>query len=185
MLKVLYCLLFGCFLLVPGINSAQTIIFELSSSIVSFHSAAPNELVSAASDKMMGILDNKNFFLFKVDILTFKGFNSPVQREHFNENYMETSLYTHASYSGKIIEDVDLVKEGVYDVRAKGKLDIHGIKQEQIIKVHIVSKNGKLAIKSNFKILLADYNIKIPRIVSDKLSPVINVKVDCIMVLKK
>jgi len=60
-----------------------------------------------------------------------------LQKEHFNENYLESDKYPEASFKGKIIEDIDLDKDGEYEVRAKGELTIHGIMQERIIKANI------------------------------------------------
>ena len=71
------------------------------------------------------------------------------------------------------------------NIRTKGKLLIHGITEEHIITAHIISKNGVLTVKAEFPVLLADYNIKIPRIVSDKLSPEIKVTVDCVLLMNK
>lgn len=165
---------------------AQDVIYSTKQGKVTFHSDAPHELIYASSNELKGAVDiKKKTFVFKINISSFYGFNNPLQREHFNENYMETSFYPESEYTGKIIEDVDLTKDGEYKVRAKGKLKIHGVEQERIIKASISIKKGKLSIKSDFPVLLADYNIKIPRIVSDKLSPVIDVLVNCTLVPEK
>lgn len=58
---------------------------------ISFKSDAPLELIEAASGELKGIIDpSRNAFAFSVNIQSFQGFNSPLQREHFNENYMES-----------------------------------------------------------------------------------------------
>jgi hypothetical protein len=168
----------------PAATRAQ--IYEVSSGTIGFHSDAPQELIRATSDKMKGVIDiQKRTFAFRLDITSFVGFNSPLQREHFNENYMESSIYPQAVYTGKIIEDVDLLKDGIYTVRTKGKLKMHGVEQERIINSKIISKNGKLEIRSDFVISLADHNIKIPRIVYEKLAPDINVTVTAELLPKK
>ena len=110
---------------------------------------------------------------------TFDGFNSSLQKEHFNENYIESHKFPEASFSGKIIEDVDLTKDGTYAVRAKGNFTIHGVSQERIIKSDVTVKNGKINIQSAFSVLLEDHNIPIPKVVKDKLSSEINVQVNC------
>lgn len=153
-------------------------VYEVHAGFVKFHSDAPQELIRAESNALRGAVDvKKNTFAFRISIATFQGFNSPLQREHFNENYMETALFPEGSFSGKIIEDIDASQDGVYEVRAKGKLKIHGLEQERIIKAQIVTRDGKMVITSDFTVTLADHNIKIPRIVYDKLSPVINVSI--------
>lgn len=152
--------------------------YEVKNGEVHFFSEAPKELINASTKQIRGIVDiNSQTFVFRVDVVSFAGFNSPLQREHFNENYMESNLYPYAVYKGKIIESLDITKEGSYSVRTKGKLQVHGIEQERIIKIQVTIKNGVVQVKSDFVVLLEDHNIKIPRIVTDKLAPGINVSV--------
>ncbi len=165
-----------------GFTAAQKDIYQVATGSIRFYSDAPLEMIRAASRNLIGAVDvSKRTFLFRINIVSFQGFNSPRQKEHFNENYMESDLYPLASYSGKIIEDVDFTKDGEYNIRAKGKLTIHGVERQRIIKCHIVCKNGAISVQSDFTVLLADHNIKIPRIVSDKLSPEINVSVNIML----
>ena len=96
---------------------------------MNFISQAELELIKAASNETRGIIDpSTNQFAFSVQVNTFNGFNSALQRDHFNEKYMESDKFPKASFSGKIIEQVDYSKNGSYDIRAKGDLDIHGVK---------------------------------------------------------
>lgn len=153
-------------------------LYQVRSGSIDFHSKAPQELIHASSRQLKGLLDTgKKTFAFKIPIASFQGFNSPLQREHFNENYMESDIYPEASYSGKIIEDIDFGKDGKYQVRTKGRLRIHGIEQERIIRSEVTVKSRKIIIQSEFIVALADHKIKIPRVVYDKLAPNINVTV--------
>lgn len=153
-------------------------IYEVKESKVKFRSKAPKELISAATAKMSGVVDVEHHsFAFKIAIATFEGFNSPLQRDHFNENYMESNLFPVATFVGKIIEEVDLTNAGTYEVRAKGKLTIHGIAQERIIKCHLTCTREEIIVDSDFIVPLADHDIKIPRIVVAKLATDISVNV--------
>lgn len=164
-------------------SSAQ--VFEVSEGKVDFHSNAPQELIHAWSDQLKGIVNiNKKIFAFRVAIISFSGFNSPLQREHFNENYMETPIYPSASFTGKIIENVDLTKDGEYTIRAKGRLKIHGVELERIIYVKVKVKENNISIASSFSVPLTDHNIKIPRVVYDKLSNKISVSVTATLLPK-
>jgi polyisoprenoid-binding protein YceI len=116
---------------------------------------------------------------------SFRGFNSPLQQEHFNENYVESGVYPDASFKGKIIEDEDLTKDGTYIIRAKGMLTIHGVPQERIIRSTVTVKQGRLSLNTNFTVLLTEHNIKIPRIVSEKLSAEIKVEIQANLEEKK
>lgn len=157
-------------------------IYVIKSGTIKFFSEAKEELIRASSEQLKGAIDlKKKTFLFKIAIPSFIGFNNPVQREHFNENYMESDKYPEAIFTGRIIEDVDVSKNGEYYVRSKGKLKIHGVERERTIRAHIVCKNGSITIQSDFIVPLAEHNIKIPRIVYDKLAPEINVSVSAIL----
>ena len=172
------CLLFVC----PGL-SRQTSgfpqqLYEVVSGTVHFSSNAPQELIKASSSDLTGVLDiDKRIFVFRMGNSSFKGFNSPLQREHFNEHYMESHLFAESTFSGKIIEAVNLREDGSYAVRAKGKLHIHGIEQERIIYVRIRVKGGNIEADASFKVVLTDHNIKVPRIVSEKLAQEVDIKV--------
>jgi len=153
-------------------------VLNTSNGQINFRSDAPLELIKANTNEMRGKLDvGKKLFAFTAKINSFKGFNSPLQREHFNENYMESQLFPDASFSGKIIEDLDLTKDGTYTVRAKGKLMLHGIVQERIIKTELKVNKGTVSFKANFTVLLSEHNIPIPKVVHEKLASEIKVEV--------
>jgi polyisoprenoid-binding protein YceI len=149
----------------------QPKIYTTNTGTIRFRSEAPMELIHAVSKEVKGAVDaDKKTFAFRIRINSFEGFNSPLQREHFNENYMETPKFPEALFNGKIIEDIDLSQPGTYTVRAKGILTIHGVSKERIIKSDVEVKNGMMKIKSNFTVLLSDHNIPIPRVVKEKLA---------------
>lgn len=153
-------------------------VYTVNTGSISFRSDAPLELIKASSTKLKGIFNaEKKQFAFTINIKTFTGFNSPLQQEHFNENYLESDKYPRASFEGKIIEDLDLHKDGIYNIRAKGNLNLHGVEQERIIKCELNIKNGVVSVRSNFTVLLADHNIPIPKVVHEKLASEIKVEV--------
>ena len=153
-------------------------IFNVSKGNITFTSDAPLELIKASSNELKGIIETeRKQFAFSVKIRSFKGFNSGFQKEHFNENYLESDKYPDATFSGKIIEDVDFTQNNMLTVRAKGILTVHGVPQQRIIKSDMTIKNGAVFIKSNFTVLLADHNIPIPKVVHEKLASEIKVEV--------
>lgn len=145
---------------------------------IDFYSKAPQEEIKAISDKLHGLINlHENSFAFVVDINSFDGFNNPLQKIHFNENYMESGLYPQAKFYGKIIDQInyDVVEDEI--IRVKGNFDIHGTIQERILTVRIFRKNGILHFDSEFFISLEDFKISVPRIVHQKLSTEIKVHV--------
>ena len=165
-------------LMVSGSKSQPVTIYHTTSGRIDFRSDAPLEIIRASSNDLLGVLDiSKNNFSFKVVIRSFEGFNSPLQKEHFNENYLESDKYAEASFKGKIIEDADLTVDGTYEVRAKGNLTIHNVMQERIIKCAVTVKNKIITIHSSFTVLLSEHNIPIPKVVYQKLANEIKVEV--------
>jgi polyisoprenoid-binding protein YceI len=167
------------FILLLGFSFKEPVdIFNISRATISFSSDAPLELIKASSNELRGLIETeKKQFAFSVKVKSFKGFNSGFQKDHFNENYLESDKYPDATFSGKIIEDVDFTKNSTQTIRAKGTLTLHGVPQERIIKSEMTIRNGAVIIKSNFTVLLADHNIPIPKVVHDKLASEIKVEV--------
>lgn len=152
--------------------------YYTNNGLVSFRSEAPQELISATSTELNGLIDgDKKQFVFKVILSTFRGFNSALQREHFNEKYLETEKYPEAIFTGKIIEDINFDQDGTYIIRAKGKLTLHGVDQERIIKSTLIIRNHVLTIESKFNILLVDHNIKVPKVVHEKVASEISIEI--------
>jgi polyisoprenoid-binding protein YceI len=153
--------------------------FSTSNGEIKFASKAQLELIKASSNKMQGVIDpSTNKFAFLVSMQSFRGFNSELQRKHFNENYMESEKFSTAKFSGKIIEQVDYAQDNTAEVRAKGELDIHGQKQIRIIKAKITVKGNQLIIEAHFMVPLSDHSITIPKIVSQKIATEIEVDIN-------
>ena len=153
-------------------------IYNVSKGSITFSSDAPLELIKATSNELRGLIETeKKQFAFSIKVKSFKGFNSSIQKDHFNENYLESDKYPDATFSGKIIEDVDFTKNNILTVRAKGTLTVHGVARERIIKSDMTIRAGEIFIKSSFTVLLADHNIPIPKVVHEKLASEIKVDV--------
>lgn len=166
----------------PRMPLGEAEIFRCEDGKIHFTSDAPLELIEARSNKLRGVINPAlQTFAWSVEIKTLEGFNSPLQREHFNENYMESRKYPKATFQGKIIEKIDFQKDGVYTVRAKGKLNIHGVEQERIIRSQLEVRGQRLVIKSDFSVRLADHDITIPRVVHQKIAEEISVNVDAVL----
>jgi polyisoprenoid-binding protein YceI len=155
------------------------LLFYAEGAAVSFRSEAKLELIQARSNALKGIINTeKRSFAFSVPMASFEGFNSPLQKQHFNENYLESNIYKTASFTGRIIEKPDLTQDGVYQVRAKGKMSIHGVTKERIIKSQITVKDGVFKVEANFSILLSEYNITIPKVVQQKIAEEIQILIN-------
>lgn len=178
------CLSVAAMLFLTGFQPKLSI-FQTNNGTVSFRSEAPLELIKASSSDLIGAIDNdKRGFAFEISIRSFQGFNTALQKQHFHENYMETDKYPEAYFKGRIIEDQNFEVDGTYEIRAKGNLTIHNVTQERIIRCMVTVNNKKITLKSNFTLLLSDYNILIPRVVYQKLANEIKVELNATLTLR-
>ena len=153
-------------------------IYVLTKGRLSFRSEAPLELIQASSDRVQAALDvSKNTFAFAVNMETFSGFNSELQREHFCEKFMECAQFPKSTFQGKIIEEIDFSQAGVHEVRAKGKFAVHGVEQERIIRGKLEIDPGGIRIEAAFTVPLEDHNIDIPKVVNQNIAEVIVVEI--------
>ena len=153
---------------------AQTLYVSTSSEI-SFFSEAPLENTQALNKDAKSLINtSNNEMAVIIGIRSFK-FEKALMEEHFNENYMESDKYKTADFKGKINEKIDFSKEGIYDVSATGKLNIHGVEQERTLKGTITIKGNVITLNSKFKVALKDHKIKIPKTVVSNIAEVVDV----------
>ena len=162
--------------------ATENSMLAINESIVKFVSEAPLERIEASSKTLKGQIDTaRRIFGFQIKMSSFQGFNSYLQKEHFEENYLEIMKYPNATYTGKIIGNVNFNKDGDYEVRGKGAFSIHGVEMERIIKCVVNVKKGIYTITSEFPVNLAEHNIRIPKLVKEKISNDINVSIKIVM----
>jgi len=149
--------------------------------------ASSPELVSGTNKAVTCVMDIKTGIIQFATLMKGFEFEKALMEEHFNENYMESEKYPKAEFKGIISNnaDVNYLKNGIYPVNVKGQLTMHGIIRNVEATGKIIIQNGKINADSEFKVQLADYNISIPAIVSDKLSKTATVTVNCLLELLK
>ena len=144
-------------------------------SSLSFFSTTPLENISAKNKYVALVIKTTTGDIQIQAPNTGFTFERPLMQEHFNENYMESEKYPSSSFSGKIVEPLDYSKDGVKSVTAKGKLTVHGVTKEVEIKGTITVASGKTTLEAKFPVKVADYGIKVPTLVSQKIAEVVEV----------
>jgi polyisoprenoid-binding protein YceI len=101
-------------------------------------------------------------------------------QEHFNENYMESSKYPRATFNGTIkdVQKIDFEKDGTYSSVVSGKLTIKDVTKDIETTATFTVKGSTVNGKTSFIVNPEDYNITIPKVVSDNISRKIKVTVD-------
>lgn len=146
---------------------------------IGFYSHTPVEDIKADNNQVASILDlESGELVFQVLMRSFR-FEKKLMEKHFNENYVESEKFPKATFNGKIsdYQGMDTQKNGKYDVTVVGELTLHGVSREVSQKGTITINGGKIEAQSVFVIKPEDYNVEIPKIVSNKIAREIEVTV--------
>lgn len=169
-------LLLGVFVVANLNSSAQ--IFLSKQCEISFFSATPMEDIEAVNANAVPVLNTAtNEIAIKVPVTSFI-FKSQLMQDHFNENYLESEKFPFAIFKGKINEKIDFTKKLCYPVTVTGNLTMHGVEKCIVIEGTVTPEDGKLVIAARFKVKLADYNIKIPKVVMQNIAEEVDIKIN-------
>jgi polyisoprenoid-binding protein YceI len=147
---------------------------------INFNSSTPLEDIVAESNQATTLLDtDKNEVVFSVLTTSFR-FRRALMEEHFNENYMESSKFPKAKFSGKIVSPIDWKIEKPVIVDIKGNLTLHGVTKEVSIQSQITPGIGKIVASSTFKVNPEDFKIAIPSAVRDKIAKEVTIKIEVV-----
>lgn len=149
-----------------------------ASGIINFEASVPLfEEVEAQNKKVYCALTTKSGVITSVIQMKEFRFKLSLMEEHFNKKYLETDDYTQAIFKGTIEGfNLNIIDSNAKEFKMKGDLKIHG-KTKKINTVIILRKmDNKLEIISNLSINIKDFNIKIPEILSVKVSETVHIE---------
>jgi polyisoprenoid-binding protein YceI len=169
-------------LLAAGVLAAgaQTKFFTKTGRI-QFNASSPLEKIEASNEKATSVIDVSTGAMEFAVLMKGFIFDKALMQEHFNENYVESDKYPKAVFKGTVVnmKEVDLSKDGVYPVKVKGMLTLHGETKEVMTDGTLTVKDGQVSAgKTEFTVALADYKIEVPSLVKDKISKDVKVTVD-------
>ena len=153
-------------------------IFYTRSGQVSFFSSTPIEDIKALNEQTTCVLNMETGDVsFRIPILGFN-FKNGLMQEHFNENYLESDIYPDAGFKG-VINNWDQVtlNEEPQLISIEGVMTIHGVSKQIKETGQISFKNEKVNGTAMFRIIVADYDIQIPKIVRENIAKVVDVNV--------
>ena len=147
--------------------------------MIQFNASTPLETISPINNYVSCILDSESGKIaFQLKMISFK-FDKALMEEHFNEKYVESEKYPKSTFVGEIINWNELNSSNEkQNVRSKGILTIHGVDKEIEVLGTIKFINNDIEITSEFSILVSDFDIKIPKLVRDKISEEVRVTVE-------
>lgn len=142
---------------------------------VTFFSYTSVENIEAKNNQVLSILDiDKQEIAISMLMRAFV-FKKDLMYEHFNESYIESDLYPKANFEGKII-DFETSTKGIQTRIIRGNLTIHGITKEIDIKSTIENIDGNYMVLGKFDVIINDFQIKIPPILSSNIAKTISIQ---------
>jgi len=151
--------------------------YSLEKSFVSFYSHATIEDITAENTKSVSIFNAATGDIaFSIPIKEFE-FAKSLMKEHFNEKYMDSEKFPKSTFQGKI-SGFDGKATGPQNVKATGKLTIHGETKEIDVPGTIEVQGTNLVMKSKFIVKLEDYKIAIPQLMWQNIAEQVEVTLD-------
>jgi polyisoprenoid-binding protein YceI len=171
--------LFLVFLFISSASFAQDKYFTKTAR-VNFYSNAALEDFEAKNRTTVCVLDIKTGALQFSTLIKGFEFQNEEMQEHFNDHYLESDKFPKAEFKGIVVNNgsVGYKKPGSYPVQVKGQLTIHGITKDVITNGVMKVDTKGITTTSSFNVQVADYGIKIPSLVKDKIAKVVKVTVD-------
>ena len=161
------------FSFLPG--NGQT--YMTKNGFIGFYSKTSLEDIRAENNQVYAILDASSHHLAFAVLMKGFLFTKELMQVHFNENYVESDKFPKATFSGVCSGEMDLTKDGIYQVVIKGELNLHGVTRPLETTAQLEVKNDHIKGLSAFTLKPEDFNIAIPTIVRDKIASEMSVKV--------
>lgn len=107
-------------------------------------------------------------------------FRKALMQEHFNENYLESHQFPFANFKGQVSPwDATMIqKAGPQKIRFTGKLEIHGVSKDVVESGTMEVQGGQIRMTTDLSVSVADYGIKVPALVRDKIAKEATVHVE-------
>ena len=140
--------------------------YIIQNSKIEFYSYALLEDIQAVNTESVGAIDiESGEFIIKIPVNAFE-FPNKLMQKHFNDSYLETDIYPECIFRGKINEN-----------SASGEITLHGVTKKIEIPISKTINEENIIISTDFKILLKDHKIKIPRLLFQNIAEEIEIKV--------
>ncbi|MEZ4818128.1 MAG: YceI family protein [Flavobacteriaceae bacterium] len=164
------------FLFIGIVTQAQEKYSTKNGSIM-FEASVPSfEEVKAKNEQVSAILNVETGEFASLALINGFRFKVALMEEHFNENYMESSQFPKAIVKGTL-ENFSLseVSSEKKSFKLKGTITMHGVTKPIETPVGISKSGDTLKLETDFVLQPADFNIEIPKIVSNKIADKVNV----------
>lgn len=158
------------------VSGTRETVYISTKSEVRFYSDAPLEDIEATSTALRSAMTMETGQLLFVMPMNSFEFEKALMQKHYNEQYLETDKYPEARFEGNLNESpVEL--NGTKVIPYEGLLTMHGVSRNIRGMAELTRKGNIIYGKSSIIVRLADYDIKIPRMVIRNIAEVVEVTI--------
>jgi hypothetical protein len=141
---------------------------------VTFFSYTSVENIQATNNQTLSLFNPESQEIAVSILMRAFVFKKSLMHEHFNESYIESDLYPKATFNGKII-GLDLSETGPQTRIIKGDFTLKNVTKPIDLKATITKTNKGYTITGTLEVMIDDYNIKVPPLLSPNISKKIEV----------
>ncbi len=141
---------------------------------VTFFSYTSVENIQATNNQVLSLFNPETQEIAVSILMRAFVFKKTLMREHFNESYIESDLYPKATFTGTII-GFDAKDEETQTKIIKGDFTLKNITKPVEVKATITRSDNRYTISGTLDVLIDDYNINVPPLLSPNISKKIEV----------
>lgn len=162
-----------------GVSAAAQEKYSTKNGAIIFEASVPSfEEVKAKNEQVSAILNSETGEFASLALINGFRFKVALMEEHFNENYMESSQFPKAVVKGTLENfSISNITSEKKKFKLKGSITVHGVTKPLETSVTLFKSGDILKFESDFVLQPADFNIEIPKIVSNKIADKVNVSV--------
>ncbi|MEL6134240.1 MAG: YceI family protein, partial [Bacteroidota bacterium] len=138
------------------------------------------QTIEAHNYQVGTVMDAENGNLAFQALMRSFHFKKALMLEHFNEKYLESDKFPKATFKGQIKDfaDLDISKEGTYDVEVTGDLTIHGVTKAVSTPGKLIVTDKGVQATAKFTIELEAYEVDVPALYRANIAENIDIEVD-------
>lgn len=153
---------------------------------IRFSASTPLEKIEATNNNVLAQLNPQSGKLEVVVLLKSFQFPHALMQDHFNDNYVESDQFPKSTFSGQLVDWPNRgLEQDHWEGQAVGTLALHGQTRAVKMAVRLNKANNNWVGQARFVLSPADYEIRIPSLVRDKIANEVQVDVQLIFPLPK
>jgi len=90
--------------------------------------------------------------------------NIGLRDQDVQEHYLEVQQYPVIRFNSTGIQNIKRPQspEDLWQITVRGRLELHGVQKEVIVPVRLLYQTNKITAQGNFRLVLEDFNIRVP-----------------------